>query len=76
MRSNMNQTFIFIVICLAIFVFFLSVGILIFGITVIVQHASGFTYEDCLELYFNNDLCDMLIPPLPLQIVNWTVPFP
>ncbi len=72
----MNTTLTFIVLSLAIFVIFMSVGILIFGITVIIQHASGFTYEDCLELYFNNDLCDVLVPPLPLQAINWTVPFP
>ena len=73
MRSNMNETFIFIVICLAIFVFFLSVGILIFGITVILQHASGFTYEECLQ-YFDSYLCDDIVPPIPLQAINWTVP--
>ena len=71
----MNETFIFIVICLAIFVFFLSVGILIFGITVILQHASGYSYEQCIQ-DFDQYFCDEIIPPIPLQAINWTVPFP
>ena len=72
----MNQTFTFIVISLAIFIFFMSIGILIFGVTVIVQHASGFTtYEECLE-YFDSYFCDQILPRIPLKAVNWTVPFP
>ena len=71
----MNPMFTFIVISLAIFVFFMSIGIMIFGITVLMQHASGFTYEECLQ-YFDQYLCDEIIPPIPLQAINWTVPFP
>jgi hypothetical protein len=37
----MNSTFTFIIISLAIFIVFMSLGIMIFGITVIIQHASG-----------------------------------
>jgi len=71
----MNQTFIFIIISLAILILFMSIGIIIFGVTVIIQHASGFTYEECLQ-YFDSYLCDEIVPPIPFQIVNWTVPFP
>ena len=53
----------------------MSIGIIIFGVTVIIQHASGFTYEECLQ-YFDSYLCDEIVPPIPFQIVNWTVPFP
>ena len=53
----------------------MSIGIMIFGITVLMQHASGFTYEECLQ-YFDQYLCDEIVPPLPLQAINWTVPFP
>jgi len=53
----------------------MSIGIIIFGVTVIIQHASGFTYEECLH-YFDSYLCDEIVPPIPFQIVNWTVPFP
>ena len=71
----MNPMFTFIVISLAIFVFFMSISILIFGIGVVLQHASGLTYEECLQ-YFDQYLCDEIVPPLPLQAINWTVPFP
>ena len=71
----MNQTFSFIVIIMAVFVIFMSISILIFGIGVVLQHASGLTYEECLQ-YFDQYLCDEIIPPIPLQAINWTVPFP
>jgi len=65
----------FVIISLAIFVLFMSIGIMIFGITVVLQHASGFSYEECLQ-YFDSYLCDEIVPPIPLEAVNWTVPFP
>lgn len=75
----MNDTLIFIVWFGAILLVLFSVGIIIFfGVVLYQQQASAYDYgyEQCLNETIDPGLCDVLFPPIPLQAVNWTIPFP
>lgn len=75
----MNNTLTFIVWFSAILLVLFSVGIMIFfGVVLYQQYANAYDYgyEECLNEVIDPTLCDVLFPPIPLQLVNWTIPFP
>ena len=58
----------------------LIIGIIlvtIFGILVGPDDVSGqeWTYDDCIQ-EFDPFTCEQMFPSIPLQTVNWSVPFP
>ena len=73
----MNDILSFFIWFGAIVLVLFSVGMMIFFGVVLYQQANAFSYEECLNEIMDPYLCDVLIPPIPYEAVNWTlVPFP
>lgn len=74
----MNDTLTFLVWFGAILLVLFSVGIMIFFGVVLYKEATAYDYgyEECLNETIDPTLCEVLYPPIPLQAVNWTIPFP
>lgn len=72
----MNDILTFFVWFGAIVLVLFSVGIMIFFSIILYQQANAYSYEECINEFLDPNFCEVLIPPIPYQSVNWTIPFP
>ena len=63
------------------FVVLMLIGFFFIGLSVFFAFQIAFgveveSYKDCIEKEIPPRVCDMIYPPLKIQSVNYTIPFP